>query len=34
VNATYPGANSLTVADTVASVLEQDSNGVEDMIYM
>jgi hypothetical protein len=34
VNATYPGANSLTVADTVASVLEQEINGVEDMIYM
>ena len=34
VNATYPGANAVTVADTVASVIEQEVNGVEDMIYM
>src|SRR5262245_43860195 len=34
VTTSYPGANSLTVADTVASVLEQEINGVEDMIYM
>ncbi|WP_072373029.1 multidrug efflux RND transporter permease subunit [Hyphomicrobium sp. NDB2Meth4] len=34
VNATYPGANAITVADTVATVLEQEINGVEDMIYM
>ncbi|CAN1722758.1 Efflux pump membrane transporter BepE [Hyphomicrobium sp. 1Nfss2.1] len=34
VNANYPGANAITVADTVATVLEQEINGVEDMIYM
>jgi hydrophobe/amphiphile efflux-1 (HAE1) family protein len=34
VSATYPGANAVTVADTVASVIEQEVNGVEDMIYM
>jgi hydrophobe/amphiphile efflux-1 (HAE1) family protein len=34
VSATYPGANALTVSDTVATVLEQEINGVEDMIYM
>ena len=34
VNATYPGANAVTVSDTVATVLEQEINGVEDMIYM
>jgi len=34
VNASYPGANAVTVSDTVATVLEQEINGVEDMIYM
>jgi HAE1 family hydrophobic/amphiphilic exporter-1 len=34
VNATYPGANAQIVSDTVAAVLEQEINGVEDMIYM
>ncbi len=34
VSATYPGANAVTVSDTVATVLEQEINGVEDMIYM
>ena len=34
VSASYPGANAVTVADTVASVIEQEVNGVEDMIYM
>lgn len=34
VSASYPGASATTVADTVASVLEQQVNGVEDMIYM
>jgi hydrophobe/amphiphile efflux-1 (HAE1) family protein len=34
VNTTYPGANAITVADTVASVIEQQVNGVEGMIYM
>ena len=34
VNASYPGANAVTVADTVASVIEQEVNGVEGMIYM
>jgi len=34
VNASYPGANAVTIADTVASVIEQEVNGVEGMIYM
>jgi len=34
VSAAYPGANAQTVADTVASPIEQEVNGVENMIYM
>ena len=34
VEATYPGADAKTVADTVASVIEKEVNGVEGMIYM
>ena len=34
VRATYPGAAAQTVADTVATVLEQEINGVEDMLYL
>jgi hydrophobe/amphiphile efflux-1 (HAE1) family protein len=34
VTATYPGANSATVAETVATVIEQEVNGVENMLYM
>jgi len=34
VMATYPGANAVTVADTVATPIEQEVNGVEGMIYM
>src|SRR5215212_5387859 len=34
VYAIYPGANARTVADTVASPIEQQVNGVEDMMYM
>jgi len=34
VTANYPGASAEVLADTVAAPLEQEINGVEDMIYM
>ncbi len=34
VKTTYPGANASVVAETVASPIEQEVIGVEDMIYM
>lgn len=34
VRAAYPGADAETVARTVATPLEQEVNGVEDMLYM
>src|SRR5436853_2727101 len=34
VSAYYPGANAQVVADTVAAPIEQQVNGVEDMLYM
>src|SRR4051812_40629576 len=34
VTTNYPGADSKTISDTVASPIEQEVNGVEGMIYM
>src|SRR5438093_13549779 len=34
VSAIYPGANAQVVADSVAAPIQQQVNGVEDMLYM
>ncbi len=34
ISATYPGADAETVAKTIAVPIEQQVNGVEDMMYM
>src|SRR6476660_9823317 len=34
VSASYPGANSQTVLDTVAAPIEQQVNGIEGMMYL
>lgn len=34
VSAVYPGANAQVIAETVATAIEQEVNGVENMLYM
>ena len=34
INVAYPGASAETIADTVVAPLEQEINGVEDMLYI
>ena len=34
VNANYPGASPQVIADTIATPIEQEINGIEDMLYM
>lgn len=34
ISATYPGADAKTVQDTVTQVIEQNMNGIDNLMYM
>lgn len=34
ISATYPGADAQTVQDTVTQVIEQNMNGIDNLMYM
>lgn len=34
ISATYPGADAKTVQDTVTQIIEQNMNGIDNLMYM